>query len=157
MNLLIDSRILLSVFAVSCRKFGTFRGNLHGGTMSGVRYLATVLIGLLLTVPAISVELFRYRGAAKDGGTLEYVFDTDEQDVPKTVTEKKVAEIAADFITSYYGIQVGALETQEFRTTPLPFWLVCFSDTVKGPLRQMFFVVVLPDGKVVEPSISKRL
>jgi hypothetical protein len=66
-------------------------------------------------------------------------------------------EVAADFMTSYYGIQVGALETQEFRTTPLPFWLVCFSDTVKGPLRQMFFVVVLPDGKVVETSVSKRL
>jgi hypothetical protein len=122
-----------------------------------MRYLAGILITLLLQTAAFSVELFRYRGAAKDGGTLEYVFDTDEQEVAKTVTEKKVAEIAADFMTSYYGIQVGALETQEFRTTPIPFWLVCFSDTVKGPLRQMFFVVVLPDGKVVEPSVSKRL
>jgi hypothetical protein len=68
-----------------------------------------------------------------------------------------VAEIAADFMTSYYGIQVGALESQEFRTTPVQFWLVCLSDTVKGPLRQIFFIVVLPDGKVVEPSVSKRL
>jgi len=122
-----------------------------------MRYLATILFTLLLAVPAMSVELFRYRGAAMDGGTLEYIFETDEQDVPKTVTEKKVAEIAADFMTSYYGVQVGALETQEFRTTPVPFWFVCFSDTIKGPLRQMFFVVVLPDGKVVEPSVSKRL
>ena len=39
--------------------------------------LATILITLLLAVPAISVELFRYRGAAKDGGTLEYVFEAD--------------------------------------------------------------------------------
>jgi hypothetical protein len=52
-----------------------------------------------LAIPAISLELFRYRGAAKDGGTLEYVFDSDEQDVPKTVTEKKVAEIATDLKT----------------------------------------------------------
>jgi hypothetical protein len=59
------------------------------------------------------------------------------------VTKEKVAEIAADFMTSFYGIQVGALETQEFRTTPIPFWLVSFSDTVTGPLKQMFFVVVL--------------
>jgi hypothetical protein len=28
-------------------------------------YLATILIALLLAVPAMSVELFRYRGAAK--------------------------------------------------------------------------------------------
>jgi hypothetical protein len=68
-----------------------------------------------------------------------------------------VAEIAADFMTSFYGVQVGALETQELKTSPIPFWLVCFSDTIKGPLRQLFFVVVLPDGKVVEPTVAKRL
>jgi hypothetical protein len=49
------------------------------------------------------------------------------------------------------------VEKQEFRTKPVPFWLVRFSDTIKGPLRQMFFVVVLPDGRVVEPSVSKRM
>jgi hypothetical protein len=36
-----------------------------------MRHLATVLVTLLLSVPALSVELFRYRGAANDGGTLE--------------------------------------------------------------------------------------
>jgi hypothetical protein len=43
-------------------------------------YLTTILITLMLTVPALSTELFRYRGAAKDGGTLEYVFDAGEKD-----------------------------------------------------------------------------
>jgi hypothetical protein len=33
-----------------------------------------------------------------------------------------------------------ALETQEFRTTPIPFWLVSFSDLVKGAMHQLFFV-----------------
>jgi hypothetical protein len=111
----------------------------------------------LLAIQAMSVELFRYRGAAKDGGTLEYVFESDQRDVPATATKEKVAEIAADFMTTFYHIQIGALETQELRTTPVPFWLVCFSDTVTGPLRQLFFVVVLPDGTVVEPSVAKRL
>jgi hypothetical protein len=68
-----------------------------------------------------------------------------------------VAEVAADFMTTFYHVQIGALETQEFRTTPAPFWLVCFSDAIKGPLRQMFFVVLLPDGTVVVPSVAKRL
>ena len=68
-----------------------------------------------------------------------------------------MAEVAADFMTIFYHIQIGALETQEFRTTPVPFWLVSFSDTVKGPLRQMFFVVLLPDGTVVEPRVARRL
>jgi len=59
-------------------------------------------------------------------------------------------------MTTYYHIQVGALETQEFRTIPVPYWLVCFSDTTKGPMRQMFFVVLLPDGTVVEPRVARR-
>jgi hypothetical protein len=40
----------------------------------------------------MSVELFRYRGAARDGGTLEYVFETDELNVPKTVTQMWVPD-----------------------------------------------------------------
>jgi hypothetical protein len=76
---------------------------------------------LLLPVSAMSVELFQYRGAATDGGTLEYVFEAGEQNSANAVTKEKAAEIAADFMTTFYHVQVGALETQEFRTTPLPF------------------------------------
>jgi hypothetical protein len=115
----------------------------------------TILI--LLAASAMSAELFRYRGAARDGGTLEYIFESEERDAPKTATKERVAEIAADFITTFYGVQVGALETQEFRQQPMPFWLVSFSDTVKGPMHQLYFVVVLPDGNVVEPKVEKRL
>lgn len=105
-------------------------------------------------VPAISVELFRYRGAAKDGGTLEYVFEAGEQNSPNAVSKEKAAEVAADFMTTFYRVQVGALETQEFRTPSIPFWLICFSETTKAPLRQMYFVVLLPDGTVVEPRVA---
>jgi hypothetical protein len=122
-----------------------------------MRCYFTILITLLLLVPAMSVELFRYRGAANDGGTLEYFFEAGEQNSPNAVTKEKAAEIAADFMTTFYHVQVGVLETQEFRTTPVPFWLICFSDTVKGPIKNMFFVVLLPDGTVVEPRVEKRL
>src|SRR4029077_17634573 len=124
-------------------------------TLRYIRYLATGLVTLLLSLPALSVELFRYRGAAKDGGTLEYVFDAGEQNSPDAVTKEKAAEIAADFMTTFYHVQVGTLKTQEFRTTPIPFWLISFSDTIKGALRQFYFVVLLPDGTVVEPIVAK--
>ena len=39
------------------------------------RVPATILIIPALILPAMSVKLFGYRGAAKDGGTLEYVFE----------------------------------------------------------------------------------
>jgi hypothetical protein len=100
---------------------------------------------------------FRYRGAATDGGTLEYVFEAGEQNSPNAVTKEKAAEIAADFMKTFDHVQIGTLETQEFRTQPVPFWLVRFSDTIKGPLRQVFFVVLLPHGTVVVPRVEKRL
>jgi hypothetical protein len=88
---------------------------------------------------ATSAELFCYRGTVKDGDTLECVFQAGEQKSANAVTREKAAEIAADFMATFYHVQVGALETQEFRTTPVSFWLICFSDTLKEPMRQMFF------------------
>jgi hypothetical protein len=106
-------------------------------------------------VPSGAVgRTFQYRGAAKDGGTLEYVFEAGEQNSPDAVAKEEAAEIAADFMTTFHHVQVGALETQVFRTMPVPFWLICFSDTIKGALRQFYFVVLLSDGTVVERMCS---
>jgi hypothetical protein len=69
------------------------------------RYLATGLVTLLLPLPALSVELFRYRGAAKDGGTLEYIFEAGEHNSPDAVAKEIAAEIAADFMTTFYHVQ----------------------------------------------------
>jgi hypothetical protein len=75
--------------------------------------------------------------------------ETDEQNVHKTVTQEKAAEIAADFVTTFYHVQVGALESQEFRATPVPHWLFCFSDTIKGPKARMgVFLVLLRGGRM---------
>jgi hypothetical protein len=121
-------------------------------------YITSILINLLLSLPAMSIELYRYQGVARDGGTTgNMFFEKDEQNVPKTVTKEKAAQIAAEFMTTFYHVQIGALKSREFRTQPVPFWLVCFSDTVKGPWRQMFFVVLLPDGTVVVRTVAKRL
>jgi hypothetical protein len=42
----------------------------------------------VMLAPAFSVELFRYRGAAKDGGTLEYVFEAGKQNPSDAVTKE---------------------------------------------------------------------
>ena len=115
---------------------------------------------LFVAAPAFSVqtvELFRYRYHADDGRKFECVFETDEKNTPRTVGEEKAAEIAADWVTSFYHVQAGALETQEFRARPIAHWLFCFSDTIKGPIERMLFVVVLPNGMVVQPKVAERL
>jgi hypothetical protein len=69
--------------------------------------LSILAVFLSLAIPAFAVELFRYRGAARDGGTLEYVFEAGAQNSSNAVTKEKAAEIAADFMTTFYYVQVG--------------------------------------------------
>jgi hypothetical protein len=116
-----------------------------------------LLILFLLATSAMSGELFRYRGAARDGGTLEYVFESDERDVPKTATKERVAEIAAHFMTTFCHLQVGALETQEFRQKRLlPSGSSAFQTRSRAPYTCTSFSCS-PDGTVVEPRVARRL
>jgi hypothetical protein len=80
-------------------------------------------------------------------------FGAGEQNSPNAITKEKAAEIAADFVMTCPSWR---LDTHEFRTTPVPFGLVCFLDTIKGPLRKMFLVVLLLDGTVVEPMVENQ-
>jgi hypothetical protein len=71
--------------------------------------------------------------------------------------QRKAAEIAAEFLTTFYHLQVGALETQEFRTKPVPFWLQCFSDTIRESTPATVFRRATAGGRVVVPRVAKRL
>jgi hypothetical protein len=105
-----------------------------------MRCLATILITLLLALPALSVELFRYRGAANDGGTLEYIFEAVEQNSPNAVSKEKAAEIAADFMTTFYHVQIGALETQD-------------ADNARSVLADL---LLGHDQRIVAPNVLRR-
>ena len=65
-------------------------------TLRYMRYLATGLVTLLLPLPALSVELFRYRGAAKDGGTLEYVFEALFENIAERTARYPVAHASSE-------------------------------------------------------------
>ena len=121
---------------------------------SRVFVVLTSLLFVVVSAPA--VELFRYRYHADDGREFECVFETDEQSVPKTVGEEKAIEIAMDWMRVFYHVQVGTIESREFRTRPIPHWLFCFSETIEGPIQRMYFVVLL-HGMIVEPKVSERL
>jgi hypothetical protein len=117
-----------------------------------MHYLMGILGLLSLAIPALSIEVFRSPYLADTGGKFEAVFETGEQAVPQIISQEKGAEIAADFATNFYHIQVGTVATFQFRTKPIPYWLFGFSDPAKG--HQMFWVVVLPNGAVVKPQLE---
>ena len=43
----------------------------------------------------------RPRDRVEDGGQFEYIFETDEQNGPKAVSQEKAVEIAADWVTVF--------------------------------------------------------
>jgi hypothetical protein len=97
-----------------------------------MRYLSAVLISFLFVSSVPAVELFRYRDRAADGRELEYVFETDEQSVAKTIGRDKVLEIAMEWIISFHGCpQIGSIESATLRQKPIPYWLVAVADTTE--------------------------
>jgi hypothetical protein len=68
-----------------------------------MRSIAIILLALLLTLPATSVELFRYRYQDRDGAEYEAVFETDAQSMGKTLDKEKAEEIAMAWMQVFYG------------------------------------------------------
>jgi hypothetical protein len=83
------NRLLLCSF----RQIDLASGYGGGRSKYSMSYLAAMLIALLLTLPAMSVALFRYRYQDRDGGEYEAVFETDEQ-VRERPDKEKAEEIA---------------------------------------------------------------
>jgi hypothetical protein len=59
---------------------------------------AVIAACLISAIPVSAVELFRYRYHTESGQELEYVFESDGRNVPKTATDQNAAKIAADWI-----------------------------------------------------------
>jgi hypothetical protein len=78
-------------------------------------YPATILVTLLLAVPAISVELFRYRYQDRDGG--EYEFSRLMNKVrARPKTKKRRKKLRWPGCRVFYGEQIGTIESQELKT-----------------------------------------
>ena len=60
--------------------------------------------------------------------------DTTAGELPKNAIKQKVADIAAAFMATFYQVNLGAWETHEFRTEPLPFRLIFFSELILSSL-----------------------
>src|ERR1700730_5739293 len=126
----------------------TFTDEKLNPTMRKSLFLAVVLANCatISSAPA-AIELFRYRERVKDERKLEYVFETDQQGAPKTINDDKALEIAMDWMSVFYHMQVGDIESRGFRIKPIPHWFFCFSDTDDaGKIQRLFFVVLLPNG-----------
>jgi hypothetical protein len=94
-----------------------------------LRYMRDLATGLVTLLPnpfrRCRSNCFDTEAQRKMAARFECAFEAGEQNSPVALTKEKAAEIAADFMTTFYHVQVGALETK-FRTMSVPFWLICF-------------------------------
>src|SRR6516165_11560873 len=123
--------------------------------LCSVCFAAAVLCGLLVPVFADAGELFRYTLPTKDGRKFEYAFESSAQPPPRSITREEAARISANWMTTFYHLQLGSFEYAEFYEKPLPHWLVCFANTASGPIQHLVFAVVLPDGQIVQPKFCQ--
>ena len=101
-------------------------------------FAAAVLCGFLVPVFADAGELFRYRLPTKDGRKFEYVFESSAQPIPRSITREEAGRISANWMTTYYHLQLGSFEYAEFYEKPLPHWLVCFANTARDQSNTWF-------------------
>ena len=90
-------------------------------------------------------------------GKFQHVFESSAQPPPRSITREQAARISANWLTTFYQLQLGSFEFAEFYEKPLPHWLVCFANTASGPTQHLVFAVVLPDGQIVQPNFSEGL
>ena len=110
-----------------------------------MRYLSAVLISFLFVSSVPAVELFRYLDRT-DGREFEYIFETDEQSVAKTIDRDKAKGIAMEWIISFHGgPQIGSIESATLRQKAIPYWLVAIADTTE--LRRF-------PGNLLRPAAS---
>ena len=119
-------------------------------------FIAAILCGLLVPALAGAEELFRCRFQTKDGRQFQYVFESSTDPSPRSITKEEATSIAANWVPTFYHLQLGSIENAEFRDKRLPHWLVCFADTANGPIRNLLFAVVLADGRIVQPTVFRE-
>ena len=108
------------------------------------------LILLLLVVFSAKADVL-FRDDRQGHG---YIFESDQKDVEETVSRDEVIGIASDWAQSFYDDDSLKVADIELRIEPLRFWLVTFK---KAGTDEEFYVVVLPDGTIVEPQDEERV
>ena len=125
----------------------------------GGRPVLVVCFFYLLTLLAIShanaAVLFQDRHAGANGEETVYRFEASAAPATSIIEQSKAVKVAAVWASQYYGIGNLTVATAQERSMPFRFWLIAL--TAPGqPKSATYYSIVLPDGSVVEPKVSRQ-
>jgi hypothetical protein len=84
----------------------------------------------------------------------EYIFKSDAKDVAVRISREDALLRADEWAAGFYGDALLQFVKCEFKTQPIRHWLVAFQKAETG---QEYFAIVLPDGRIVAPSVERGL
>jgi hypothetical protein len=104
---------------------------------------------LLLICCGNAIELLRDKHT-----DTTYIFQSDAKDVSARISQKDAVLRADEWAAGFYGDALLQFVECQFKTNPIRHWLVTFRKLETG---QQYYAVILPDGRVVMPSVERGL
>ena len=83
-----------------------------------------------------------------------YIFKSDAKDISVRINQQEAVLRADEWATQFYGDALFRFLSCQFKSKPIGYWLVTFQKTETA---QLFYAVVLPDGRIVIPSVERGL
>ena len=111
--------------------------------------IRSLLLQLCLICSGNAAELLRDKHA-----DTTYIFKSDAKNVTAKISRKEAILKADDWATGFYGDALFHFVACQFETKPIPHWVVTFQD---ADTDQQYYAVILPDGRVVMPSVERGL
>lgn len=113
------------------------------------------LAGLVPTSNTDAALLFQDRHAGANGEETIYRFEANAAATTAPIEQAKAVKVAKAWAAQYYGIgNLTVANTQE-RSMPIHFWLIAFSAPGQSKAGT-YYSIVLPNGTIVEPRISRQ-
>jgi hypothetical protein len=107
------------------------------------------MLTLLAATPVCAVDFFSFHDAF--GRVLIFTV-TSTEPIPATVDQASATQAAIDWARRFYRVDDLGVLAVEFETQPTRFWRVTLSASARGQTIDLY-AAVLPDGRVVEPTV----
>jgi hypothetical protein len=118
-------------------------------------FFSSGFVALLAASHANAALLFQDRHAGVNGEETTYRFEAKAAFAASPIEQSTAIKVATVWAAQYYGIgNLTVANTQE-RSMPIHYWLIAF--TAPGQSKGgTYYSIVLPDGAVVEPKVSRQ-
>ena len=113
------------------------------------------MVALFVASAVQAALLFQDRHVSVNGQETVYRFEANPVSTTASIDQSKAVKVAKVWADEYYGIGGLAVANAQERAMPMRYWLIAFRAPGQ-PRDSTYYSIVLPDGSVVEPKVSRQ-